>query len=83
MLAVTSPADAVTGPTGHAPPSEKGWEGTCCSQDQNHDQDKDHLGQPAGVGSAFLTDLSVWGAPPKVTKNKSPSNGWEISLAAD
>lgn len=82
-----------------APTAKRAGEGTCCSQDQSEGQDQDqdqgqnqgqgqgqdHLSQPAGpgVGAAFLADLSVWGAPPKVTKKKSLSNAWEISLAAD
>lgn len=34
-------------------------------------------------GADFLVGLTAQGAPPKVTKNKSLSNAWEVSLAAD
>lgn len=34
-------------------------------------------------GADFLVGLTAQGAPPKVAKNESLSNAWEVSLAAD
>lgn len=32
------------------------------------------------MATVFLAGLTARGAPPKVTKNKSPGNAWEVSL---
>lgn len=32
------------------------------------------------VVTVFLANLTAQGAPPKVTKNKSPGDAWEVSL---